>query len=135
MIPKNINYKFTPLHNTPIQMKRCVTETRRLSPLQWQLMMKCWSMNLRPALYSWWGPTAWRLGAIALWLFKLRRVNGPNFTWPLLLFANVVPERLMERIGKIYIGRPLQVKNRKELLATIKPSHRKYLRPDNEDLP
>lgn len=126
---------FTPLHDTRMEMKRGVTETRGLSPLQWQLMMKCWGMNLRPALHSWWGPSAWRLGAIALWLFKLRRLNGPNFTWPLLLFANAVPERLMERIGKIYIGRPLQVKSRKELLATIRPSHRKYLRPDNEDIP
>jgi hypothetical protein len=70
-----------------------------------------------------------------LWLYKLRRLNGPAFTWPLLLFANALPERLMERMGKIYAGRPLQVKSRRELLATIKPQNRKYLRADNGDLP
>jgi hypothetical protein len=126
---------FTPLHDTRMEKKRGVIQTRDLTPLQWQLMMKCWRMNLGPGLYSWWGPTAWRLGAIALWLYKLRRMNGPAFTWPLLLFANAVPERLMERMGKIYVGRPLQVKSRRELLATIKPQHRKYLRADNGDLP
>ena len=47
-------------------------------------------------------------------------MNGPNFTWPLLLFASALPERLMAKMGKIYRGRPLQVKSRKELLATIK---------------
>jgi hypothetical protein len=29
----------------------------------------------------------------------------------------------------------MAVKSRKELLATIKPQHWKYLRPDNGDLP
>jgi radical SAM superfamily enzyme YgiQ (UPF0313 family) len=126
---------FTPLCDTRMEHKQGVTDSRELTPLQWQLMMKCWRMNLSPGLYSWWGPTAWRLGAIALWLFKLRRLNGPAFTWPLLLFANAVPERLMERMGKIYAGRPLQIKSRRELLATIKPQHRKYLRADNGDFP
>jgi radical SAM superfamily enzyme YgiQ (UPF0313 family) len=126
---------FTPLCDTRMENRRGVAETRDLSPLQWQLMMKCWRMNLRPGLYSWWAPTVWRLGAIALWLYKLRRLNGPAFTWPLLLFANAVPERLMKRMGKIYAGRPLQVKSRRELLATIRPQHRKYLRADTGDLP
>lgn len=126
---------FTPLHDTRMENKTGVTETRDLSPLQWQLMMKCWKMNLRPGQYSWWGPTAWRLGAIGFWLYKLRKVNGPNFTWPLLMFASAAPERLLERMGKIYIGRPLKIKSRKELLATIKPHHWKHLRADNGDLP
>ena len=126
---------FTPLHDTRMEKKRGVIETRDLTGLQWQLMMKCWRMNLSPGLYSWWGPTVWRLGALALWLFKLRRLNGPAFTWPLLLFANAVPERLMERMGKIYAGRPLQVKSRRELIATIKPQYRQHLRADNGDLP
>ena len=47
----------------------------------------------------------------------------------------VFPERLMEKSGKIYRGRPLAVKSRRELLATIKPQHWKYLREDNGDLP
>jgi radical SAM superfamily enzyme YgiQ (UPF0313 family) len=126
---------FTPLHDTRMEQKKGVSQTRELTQLQWQLMMKCWKMNMRPGLASWWGPTAWRLGAVALWLFKLRRLNGPAFTWPLLLFANALPERLMARTGKIYTGRPLNVKSRGELLATIKPGHRKHLRPDTGDIP
>jgi hypothetical protein len=62
-------------------------------------------------------------------------MNGPTFTWPLLLFASALPEWLMARLGKIYRGQPMVVKSRKELLATIKPQHWKHLRPDNGDLP
>jgi len=62
---------FTPLHDTRMENEKGVTETRQLSPLQWQLMMKCWKMNLRPGQYSWWGPLAWRIGAIGMWLYKL----------------------------------------------------------------
>jgi len=51
------------------------------------------------------------------------------------MFTNTLPERLMEKMGKIYRGRPLAVKSRKELLATIKPQHWKHLREDNGDLP
>ncbi|HSW50901.1 MAG TPA: radical SAM protein, partial [Bryobacteraceae bacterium] len=67
---------FTPLCDTRMEKTRGVTETRDLSRLQWQLMMKCWRMNVSAGLYSWWGPIAWRLGALALWLYKLRRLNG-----------------------------------------------------------
>jgi hypothetical protein len=62
-------------------------------------------------------------------------MNGPNFTWPLLLFASALPEGLMAKLGKIYRGQPLPIKSRKELLATIKRPHWKHLRPDNGDLP
>jgi hypothetical protein len=41
----------------------------------------------------------------------------------------------MDRMGKIYVGRPLHVKTRKELLATVKPSMRQHLRPDTGDMP
>ncbi len=126
---------FTPLCDTRMANQRGVTATRELSALQWQLMMKCWRMNVGAGLQSWWGPFAWRFGALALWLYKLRRLNGPAFTWPLLLFANAFPERLMERMGKVYVGRPLRVKSRRELLAAIKPQHRQYLRADTGDLP
>jgi radical SAM superfamily enzyme YgiQ (UPF0313 family) len=44
--------------------KEGVTETARLTPLQWRLMMKCWKMNLRPGQMSW-GPMVWRLGRSA----------------------------------------------------------------------
>ena len=62
-------------------------------------------------------------------------MNGPNFTWPLMLFASALPEGLMARMGKIYRGQPLPVKSRKELLSTIKRQHWKYLRADNGDMP
>ncbi|HMV46261.1 MAG TPA: radical SAM protein [Blastocatellia bacterium] len=126
---------FTPLHDTRMQDKQGVAETRQLSPLQWQLLMKCWKLNLRPGLYSWWGPMAWRTGALALWAWKLRKINGPNFTWPLLNFAGALPESWMEKMGKIYVGKPLKTKSRKELLATIRPAQQQFLREDCGDLP
>jgi len=126
---------FTPLHDTRMEKQKGVTETRQLSPLQWQLMMKCWKMNLRPGQVSWWGPAAWRTGALGLWAWKLRKLNGPGFTWPLFMFASALPERLMGAMGKIHVGRPIQVKTRKELLATIKPHQWKFIREDAGDLP
>jgi hypothetical protein len=118
-----------------MEMKKGVTETMELTALQWQLIMKCWKMNLRPGQYSWWAPTVWRLGAIGLWMYKLRRLNGPNFKWPLLMFSSAMPEKAMARMGKIYMGKPIRVKTRKELIAGLKPHHLQYLREDNGDLP
>jgi radical SAM superfamily enzyme YgiQ (UPF0313 family) len=126
---------FTPLHDTRMQDKKGVTETRQLTTLQWQLLMKCWKMSLRPGQYSWWGPIAWRAGSIIMWLWKLRKMNGPNFTWPLLMFSGILSERRLERMGKIYIGRPLKTKSRRELIAHLKPNYLQYLRADNGDLP
>ena len=126
---------FTPLHDTRMEQQKGVTETRDLTPLQWQLIMKCWKMNLRPGQQSWWAPTVWRAGAIALWASRLRKLNGPGFTWPLFMFANAVPEALMARMGKIHLGRPLKIKSRKELLATIKPHLWPHLPADAGDLP
>jgi len=126
---------FTPLHDTRMEHKKGVTESRNLTPLQWQLIMKCWKMNLRPGQYSWWGPIAWRLGALVLWAWKLRKINGPSFKWPLFMFASALPERFMAWLGKIHLPAPLKTKSRKELLATIKPHMWRYLREDNGDLP
>lgn len=126
---------FTPLHDTRMEMEKGVTQTRQLTPLQWQLMMKCWKMNLRPGQYSWWGPTAWRLGSIGMWLYKLRKLNGPNFTYPLLMFSGALSEKRLARMGKIYLGKPMETKNRRELIATLKPKVLQYLRADNGDLP
>ena len=126
---------FTPLHDTRMEHKTGVTETRQFTALQWQLMMKCWKMNLRPGQASWWGPLAWRTGSIGLWLYKLRKLNGPEFTWPLLMFAGALPEQLMQKMGWIYRGAPLTIKTRKELLATIRPNHWRHLRPDAGDVP
>ena len=63
---------FTPLHDTRLAEKQGIQESQEMTALQWQIMMKCWKMSLRPALHSWWGPTAWRLGAVVVWLWKLR---------------------------------------------------------------
>jgi len=126
---------FTPLHDTRMENKEGVTETAQLTPLQWQLMMKCWKMNLRPGQMSWWGPMAWRLGALILWAYKLRTLNGPGFTWPMMMFASVLPETLLGTIGKIHVGRPLQIKTRKELLETIRPHQWRFLRTDTGDVP
>jgi radical SAM superfamily enzyme YgiQ (UPF0313 family) len=126
---------FTPLHDTRLEHKKGVTETRQFTPLQWQLMMKCWKMNLRPGQASWWGPLAWRTGAIGMWLWKLRKLNGPNFTWPMFMFARALPEGLMQATGRIYKSKPLAIKTRKELLTTIRPNHWKHLRADTGDVP
>jgi hypothetical protein len=98
-------------------------------------MMKCWKHNLRPGQYSWWAPMAWRIGALFMWLYRLRKLNGPNFTWPLMMFAGVAPETILQRIGKIHVGKPLAVKNRRELLASLRPNYLKHLHADNGDVP
>lgn len=126
---------FTPLHDTRMEHQTGVTRTRQLSPLQWQLMMKCWKHNLRPGQYSWWGPMAWRAGSVFMWLYRLRKLNGPNFTWPLMMFAGVAPERILQGLGKIHVGKPLVTKSRRELIASLRPNYLKHLRADNGDLP
>jgi radical SAM superfamily enzyme YgiQ (UPF0313 family) len=126
---------FTPLHDTRMEQAEGVTETRKLTPLQWQVIMKCWKINLRPGQYSWWGPTAWRVGSIAMWLYKLRRANGPHFTWPLFMFSGSISESRLAKMGKIYLGKPLKTKSRKELIAGLRPNYWQYLRADNGDLP
>jgi hypothetical protein len=92
-------------------------------------------MSLRPGLDSFWTSTLWRVGALAMWAYKLRRTNGPNFTWPIVMFSSALPERALARIGKIYVGKPLKLKNRKELIASLRPNFWQYLRSDNGDLP
>ncbi len=126
---------FTPLHDTRMEMEKGVTQTKQLTPLQWQLMMKCWKMNLRPGQYSWWGPTAWRVGSIGMWLYKLRKLNGPNFTYPLLMFSGALSEKRLVKMGKIYQPRPLETLTRAELLRTIRPAQWKFLRSDCGDVP
>ena len=126
---------FTPLHDTRMEHQKGVTHTRQLRPLQWQLIMKCWKHNLRPGQYSWWGPMAWRIGSLFMWLYRLRKLNGPNFTWPLMMFAGMAPEGILQRVGKIHVGKPLVAKSRRELIASLRPNHLKHLRADNGDLP
>lgn len=78
---------------------------------------------------------AWRVGAIGMWLYKLRRLNGPNFTWPLWMFSGAISEKNLQRMGKIYRGKPVKVKTRAELIASLKPKDWQYLRADNGDMP
>ena len=63
------------------------------------------------------------------------RLNGPNCSWAFWMFSDIIPEKILGKMGKIYIGKPLKTKNRKELLASIRPSHWRYLHPDNGDMP
>jgi hypothetical protein len=42
---------------------------------------------------------------------------------------------MMVKMGKIYQGKPLKTKARKELLSTIRPNQWQYLREDCGDLP
>ena len=45
---------FSPLHDTRLAAKRGVIESRELTSLLWQIVMKCWKMNLRRALPEGW---------------------------------------------------------------------------------
>ena len=51
------------------------------------------------------------------------------------MFSGAISESRLARMGRIYPGKPLKSKNRRELLATIRPNYRQYLRADNGDLP
>ena len=126
---------FTPLEGTRMEDGVGVQRTQDLSPLQWQLIMHCWKMNMRPGLYSWWGPLSYKLGGLLLWAVRLRKTNGKNFTWPMLSFCSALPHGLMTRLGKVYPGKPLEIKTRAELLASLKPAYWKHLRTDCGDLP
>ena len=70
---------FTPLHDTRLAAKQGVQESRELTPLQWQIMMKCWKLSLRPALHSWWGPMAWRVGALVAWIWETTEDEWAHF--------------------------------------------------------
>jgi radical SAM superfamily enzyme YgiQ (UPF0313 family) len=126
---------YTPLGRTRMENDRGVTTSRSLSALQWQLIMACWRQNLRPGLRAWWGPSVFRIGALLLWLTRLRKTNGSNFTWPLLMFAGVLPRDVTLRVGRLHRGRPLTPKTRAELLRSINPRYWQFLRADTGDVP
>lgn len=118
---------FTPLVKTRMQDGEGVRETRQLSRLQWQVIMKAWAVASRIGLQTTWGKLSFGIGALVLWAARLRRMNGPNFTWPLVQFSGVVPERWLERAGTIYGGRPLPRVTRDDLLATVRPDWRQAI--------
>jgi hypothetical protein len=70
-----------------------------------------------------------------MWLYRLRKLNGPSFTWPLMMFAGLVPERILQGMGKIHVGKPVVSKSRRELIASLRRNYLKHLRADNGDLP
>jgi radical SAM superfamily enzyme YgiQ (UPF0313 family) len=115
---------FTPLVKTRMEHGEGVRETQHLSKLQWQVIMKAWAVASRIGLQTTWGKLSFGAGALILWAARLRRVNGPNFTWPLAQFSGAVPERWLERTGRIYAGRPLPRVTRNDLLATVRPDWR-----------
>ncbi len=39
------------------------------------------------------------------------------------------------KIGKIYAGKPIEIKTRGELLASLRPNYWRFLRHDNGDVP
>lgn len=118
---------FTPLVKTRMQDGEGVRETQHLSRLQWQVIMKAWAVASRIGLQTTWGRLSFGAGSLVLWATRLRRVNGPNFTWPLVQFSGVVPERWLERAGAIYGGRPLPHVTRDDLLATVRPDWRQAI--------
>jgi hypothetical protein len=127
---------FTPLPDTRMEHAKGVVHTRDLTPLQWQLILKCWKFNLQPGqYYVSWAPGLWRLGSLVLWAFKLRRLHGPNCTWPVMMFSGAVPEPVLARWGKLYATAPLTTKSRRELVAAVRPSFQRFFRSDAESRP
>jgi hypothetical protein len=51
------------------------------------------------------------------------------------MFSSALSEKRLAKMGKIYMGKPLETKSRAELLATLKPKMRQYLRADTGDMP
>ncbi len=118
---------FTPLVKTRMEHGEGVRETQQLSKLQWQVIMKAWAIASRIGLQTTWGKLSFGAGALILWAARLRRVNGPNFTWPLVQFSGAVPEQWLERTGRIYAGRPLPRVTRDQLLAKVRPDWREAM--------
>jgi len=121
---------FTPLEGTRMENEVGTSRTIDMSPLQWQLIMRCWKMNLIPGSTKWWAPYLFRAGSVALWATRLRKTNGPNFFWPLMNFAGMGPEKWLLKAGNLYEGGSIEIKTRSELVSTIRPNHQKYIRAD-----
>jgi len=126
---------FTPLVRTRLEKANGVRETRQLSMLQWQVIMKAWAVASRIGLQTTWGKVSFGLGALILWATRLRRTNGPNFTWPLVQFSSAVPERWLQRAGKVYGGSPLPHIARGELMAAVRPQWREAIEAAREGRP
>jgi radical SAM superfamily enzyme YgiQ (UPF0313 family) len=118
---------FTPLVRTRLQNGEGIRETQHLSRLQWQVIMRAWALASRIGLQSTWGKWSFGVGALILWATRLRRINGPNFTWPLMQFSGVIPDGWLERAGAVYGGRPLPARTRDDLLGTVRSDWRQAI--------
>jgi len=72
---------FTPLVRTRMEHSNGIRETQHLSKLQWQVIMKAWAVASWIGLQTTWGKLSFGIGALLAWAARLRRLNGPNFTW------------------------------------------------------
>jgi len=118
---------FTPLVRTRMEDGEGVRETRNLTPLQWQVIMKAWQVASRIGLQSTRGKLSFGLGAVVMWAARLRRVNGPNFTWPLFQFSGLIPDSVLARAGKVYPGRPMPRLTRDDLMKSVRPDWREAI--------
>jgi radical SAM superfamily enzyme YgiQ (UPF0313 family) len=118
---------FTPLKDTRMEHAVGVQETQQLTRLQWQVIMKAWRIASSIGLQTRWGKTSFGVGSLVLWAMRLRRVNGPNFTWPLVQFSKTVPESWLHKSGKLYEGKPIARVSRDELLETVRPDWREKI--------
>jgi hypothetical protein len=51
----------------------------------------------------------------------------PNVTWSFPQFSGAVPQRLLERSRRIYVGRPLSRVTRDDLLTGVRPDWRRAI--------
>jgi len=123
---------FTPLKQTRMEKAKGVRETVELSKLQWQVIMKSWRNSSEVGLQATWAKAMYGLGSLVLWATRLRRVNGPNFTWPLVQFSKTVPESWLHRTGRVYVGKPIPRMSREALLETVRPDWRDKMREARE---
>jgi radical SAM superfamily enzyme YgiQ (UPF0313 family) len=126
---------FTPLKDTRMEKAEGVRETQQLSKLQWQVIMKAWRVASSIGLQTTWGKVSFGVGSLVVWATRLRRVNGPNFTWPLVQFSKTVPESWLHKTGKVYEGKPIPRMSREELVETIRPDWRDKMREAQEMRP
>jgi hypothetical protein len=118
---------FTPLVRTRMESGEGIRETQHLSRLQWQVIMKAWAVASRIGLQTRWGKLSFGIGALITWAMRLRRVNGPNFTWPLMQFSGVIPESWLTRSGAVYGGQPLPRLTRDDLMASVRADWRETI--------
>jgi hypothetical protein len=51
------------------------------------------------------------------------------------MFSGAISEKTLARLGKIYLGKPMKTKTRKELIRGVRPNYWPFFRADNGDIP